>query len=58
MKQTVKSCSCTQCRYSKGRKPVKELMKHEERAARHANKVAINRGIEDIFAAHRGGRYG
>lgn len=56
-KGTVKSCSCTQCRRGKGSRKGQCLMKLEERAARHAVKVALRKQNPDevvIPPAHRG----
>jgi predicted metal-binding protein len=55
-KGTVKSCSCTQCRRGKASKFGQCLMKSEERAARHAVKVALKKNPEEavITPAHRG----
>ena len=55
-KGTVKSCSCTQCKRGKSSKFGQCLMKLEERAARHAAKVALKKKNPDevvIAPAHR-----
>ena len=54
MKQTPKSCSCTQCRRGKGTKTGKFFMKREERAFRHESKVALAKGNEVVGVAPRG----
>ena len=56
-KATVKSCSCTACKRGKGSKGGNCVMKLEERAARHAVKVALKKQNPDevvIAPAHRG----
>lgn len=55
-KGTVKSCSCKQCRRGKASPRGQQLMKMEERSARHATKVALKKNPEEavIAAAHRG----
>ena len=57
-KQTPKSCSCCQCKASKGRKPVKHMMKLEERAFRHRQKVELSKSGGEYLAAPHGDRYG
>lgn len=60
MKETPKSCSCDQCRASKGnsRSPTKTLMKKAERAFRHTAKIALAQGEEYISIAPRTLRFG
>lgn len=59
MKSTPKSCGCKHCRISRGYAPVKKFMKAEERAFRHAAKIAVNKGKdEDVTPAFSGARYG
>lgn len=57
MKQTPKSCSCSQCKRGKHSKGGHEMMKHDERKFRHAQKVALNKGAEDISVAPKGNYY-
>lgn len=57
-KETPKSCSCHGCKASKGCKGVQIIMKKEERAFRHARKIALNKHGDSYFIAPRGGRYG
>ena len=49
-KGTPKSCSCRSCRRGKGSKRGNAMMKQNERAFRHAQKVAINKssGMYDV----------
>ena len=58
MKATPKSCSCIQCKHSKGCRPIKIIMKHEERAFRHNQKIALNKSDGLYDAAPHGARYG
>jgi hypothetical protein len=57
MKQTPKSCGCRQCRFGKGTKAGSKEMKRDERAFRHASKIALNKGQEDIIPAPIGNYY-
>lgn len=58
LKETPKSCGCRSCRRGKGCESgaAKTMMKMEERAARHQNKVDLKKGNEVILPAHRGSR--
>jgi len=56
-KQTPKSCSCGQCTRGKHTKSGHELMKHDERAFRHEQKIALKKGAEDIAVAPVGNYY-
>lgn len=56
-KATPKSCSCSQCKRGKGTKPGKQLMKMDERAYRHASKIDLMKGRDDLLPAPRGGYY-
>lgn len=56
-KQTPKSCSCSQCKRGKGTKSGKELMKLDERAFRHNQKVALQKSNGDYSAAPVGNYY-
>lgn len=51
MKMTPKSCSCTACKRGKASKSQKLYMKKHERAFRHSNKIALNKGNEDFIIA-------
>lgn len=51
MKATPKSCSCEQCTYGKRTEPGKRKLKVAERAFRHASKIALKQGKEDIATA-------
>ena len=57
-KATPKSCSCMQCKYSKRTKIIKHVMKLEERAFRHNQKINLNKSSGDYDAAPHGSRYG
>lgn len=58
MKATPKSCSCSQCKHSKGSRCTKIMMKHGERSFRHAQKIALNKSNGLYDAAPHGPRYG
>lgn len=53
-KATPKSCSCGCCTRGKATKTGKYYMKREERAFRHDQKIALNKGQEDIGIAPHG----
>ena len=56
-KQTPKSCSCGQCKRGKRSEGGHYFMKYDERAFRHAQKVALNRNDGNYSAAPMGGYY-
>lgn len=55
LKSTVKSCGCFSCR--RGRKHSSFQMKAEERAARHAKKIALRKNPEAVVAPAHNGSY-
>lgn len=57
MKQTAKSCSCYSCKRGKSSKSGNAAMKHDERKLRHAAKITLNRGGEEVPAAPKGNYY-
>jgi len=56
-KQTPKSCSCKTCTRGKHTKSGHELMKADERAFRHSQKIALAKGAEDVAVAPVGNYY-
>ena len=56
-KQTPKSCSCLHCMRGKHTKSGHEMMKYDERAFRHKQKIALNKGAEDISVVPIGNYY-
>ena len=57
MKQTPKSCSCSQCKRGKHSKSGHKLMAYDERKFRHAQKIALAKGKNDISVAPIGNYY-
>lgn len=57
-KATPKSCSCAQCKASKSSRRVKKIMKLEERAFRHNQKINLTTSNGQYDAAPHGDRYG
>ena len=57
MKHTPKSCSCRICRLGKATKAQKTMMKLAERAFRHAAKVALKSGREELVLPAPYGNY-
>ena len=55
-KQTPKSCSCNSCKRGK-HGGAKDIVKYDERAFRHAQKIALNKGRGGYSAAPHGGYY-
>lgn len=49
-KHTPKSCSCTQCTRGRHTKSGHDLLKADERAYRHAAKIALAKLGEDLDA--------
>lgn len=56
-KATPKSCSCKTCRRGKASSAGKAMMRIDERAYRHASKIALTKGREDLTPAPVGGYY-
>jgi hypothetical protein len=56
-KSTAKSCSCQQCQYGKHSRAGHRMIKADERAYRHAAKIALDMGLEDIPLAPKGNYY-
>lgn len=56
-KMTPKSCSCGQCKRGKHSKAGKQMMKYDERAFRHNQKIALNKSDGDYTAAPVGNYY-
>lgn len=56
-KATPKSCSCNTCKRGKSSTRGKSLMKIDERAYRHASKINLMKGREDILSAPIGNYY-
>lgn len=56
-KQTPKSCSCNACKRGKHSKFGKQLVKADERAFRHGQKIALNHGRGGYSAAPQGNYY-
>lgn len=56
-KQTPKSCSCSACKRGKHSKYGKALVKADERAFRHNQKIALNKSTGDYSAAPIGNYY-
>lgn len=57
MKATPKSCSCGTCRRGKASRRGNALLKLDERAYRHASKIALLKGREDLSPAPKGNYY-
>lgn len=57
MKATPKSCSCEYCIRGKHTKTGNAMMKHDERSFRHAAKIALKKGEENISVAPKGKYY-
>jgi hypothetical protein len=55
-KSTPKSCSCNQCKRGK-HGGAKDLVRYDERKFRHAQKIALNKGVEEIQIAPKGNYY-
>jgi hypothetical protein len=56
-KQTPKSCSCNQCKRGKHTKAGRQMVKHDERAFRHGQKIALNKSNGDYAPAPCGNYY-
>lgn len=56
-KATPKSCSCNVCKRGKSTKAGHFYRKADERAYRHASKIALMKGAEVINNAPFGGYY-
>lgn len=56
MKSTPKSCSCQSCRRGK-HGGAKFMVRYDERRFRHAQKIALLKGIEEIQIAPKGNYY-
>ena len=57
MKGTPKSCSCSACKRGKGAKRGGHMLKMDERAFRHGQKIALNKGSEVSVPAPIGNYY-
>lgn len=54
IKQKPKACGCRMCRLGKSTEAGHATRKAEERAFRHATKIDLRKGREDIPPAPRG----